>query len=55
LDNAKITSKVLADIHDGLARIQLPSVDDVLPMTFDVSIDFDLLGISDYPDQTREV
>src|SRR3954469_15567572 len=55
LDRAKVTAKVLADVYGGLARLEPPPAEGAPRLDFYVSCDFDLLGVPNYPDQTREV
>jgi hypothetical protein len=55
LDRAKVTAKVLADVYGDMARLKPPSAEGSPHLHFYVSCDFDLLGVPNYPDQTREV
>ena len=55
LNRAKVTAKVLADVYGDLARLEPPPADGSPHLNFYVSCDFDLLGVPNYPDETREV
>ncbi len=55
LNRAKVTAKVLADVYGDLARLEPPTADGSPRWNFSVSFDFDLLGVPNYPDKTREV
>ncbi len=55
LNGAKVTAKVLAEIYGALARLEPAPADGAPHLHFYISCDFDLLGVPNYPDETREV
>ncbi len=55
LNRAKVTAKVLAQAYSDLAGLEPPPAEGSPRLDFYVSCDFDLLGVPNYPDETREV
>lgn len=55
LDQARVDVKVLADILGTLAELEPPPAEDAPRLSFGVSVEFDLRGVPNYPDELRDV